>query len=114
MVLVRTDDLMAMLRVQPFEVEVAYDPSSVSLAVAALGVIGTGDTLDDAVDDLLTELRAYVKRFFANPLRYFAAGQGDRAGSLLAFALADDAAQRRMVIGGAESAPAAEAALVGA
>ncbi len=112
MLLVRTDDLLAMLPSEPFDVEVAFDPASVTLAVPSLGVIGVGETTDLAADDLLIEIRAYAKRFFANPLRYFAAGQGERAGALLAFALADEDGQRRMVLGAAEPAPVAEVSAV--
>jgi len=106
MVLLRPDDLLAMLPSQPFEIEVAYDTDGVAVAVPSLGVIGVGDTTGEAIEDLLVELRAYVKRFFENPARYFAAGQGDRAAGLLAFALADDAGQRRLL----GDAPAAEVA----
>ena len=77
MVLMRPDDLLAMLPADPFETEVAYDAEGVAVTVPSLGVIGVGDTTDLAIDDLLVELRAYAKRFFENPARYFAAGQGD-------------------------------------
>ncbi len=97
-ILVRVDDLLAMLPSDPFDVEVVYDPSSVAVAVSDLGLMGVGDTLDLAIDDLLVEMRSYVRRFFADPLRYFAAGQGARAGRLLAFALASDDAQRRILL----------------
>ena len=98
-ILVRVDDLLAMLPSDPFDVDVVYDPSSVAVAVPDMGIMGVGDTLDLAVEDLLVEMRAYAKRFFADSLRYFVAGQGARAGRLLAFALASDDAQRRMVRG---------------
>lgn len=114
MVLMRPDDLLAMLPADPFETEVAYDAEGVAVTVPSLGVMGVGDTTDLAIDDLLVELRAYAKRFFENPARYFAAGQGDRAASLLVFALVDDAQQRRLVSGehGAELTP--EPIVVGA
>jgi hypothetical protein len=99
MVLMRPDDLLAMLPADPFETEVAYDADGVAVAVPALGIMGVGDTTDLAIDDLLVELRAYAKRFFENPARYFAAGQGDRAARLLVFALVDEAEQRRLVTG---------------
>jgi hypothetical protein len=114
MVLVRPDDLLAMLPSEPFETEVVYDAEGVAVAVPALGVMGVGDTTELAIDDLLVELRAYAKRFFESPARYFAAGQGDRAASLLGFALADEARQRRLVIGDPESRHAAESLAAGA
>jgi len=111
MVLLRPDDLLAMLPSSPFETEVAYDADGVAVAVPALGVMGVGDTTELAVDDLLEELRAYTKRFFENPARYLAAGQVDRAASLLAFALADEDHQRRLVTG--ESEPMRELVTAG-
>jgi len=114
MVLMRPDDLMAMLPSSPFETEVAYDTNGVAVAVPALGVMGVGDTTDLAIDDLLVELKAYAKRFFENPARYFAAGQGDRVASLLVFALGDVAQQRRLVSGQPEPEPAADRMSAGA
>ncbi len=112
MVLLRPDDLLSMLPSAPFETEVAYDRDGVTVAVPALGVMGIGDSTDLAIADLLDELRAYAKRFFENPSRYFAAGQGDRAASLLAFALADEEHQLRLVSG--EPEPTQELVAIGA
>ena len=67
MLLMRPDDLLAMLPADPFETEVAYDADGVTVAVPALGIMGVGDTTDLAIDDLLVELRAYAKRFFEEP-----------------------------------------------
>src|SRR6476469_4496701 len=96
MMLMRPDALLAMLPADPFETDVAYDAAGEVVTVPSLGVIGLGDTTDLAIDDLVVELRAYAKRFFENPARYVAAGQGDRAASLLVFALVDRAQQRRL------------------
>ena len=100
MLLVRPDDLLVMLGDQQIEVEAVYDPESVTLNVPAMGVLGFGDTLDEALDDLVAELRAYASRFFRDPARYWASGRGTHAGSLLRFALADPDTQRAMLMGG--------------
>lgn len=114
MFLVSPEDLLSMLPSHPFQVEVTYDEASVALAVPELGVLGIGETVEAAADDLLIELRAYARRFFANPARYLAAGQGHRLGSLVAFALADDEGQRRMVLEADEPEPAEALVVVGA
>jgi hypothetical protein len=73
-----------------------------------MGVLGFGETLDEAVDDLLDELRAYATRFFREPARFMATSRGAHAAALLRFALADEAEQHRML--GVEE-PEREAAL---
>jgi hypothetical protein len=76
-----------------------------------MGVLGFGETLDAAVDDLLVELRAYATRFFREPARFMATSRGAHAAALLRFALAGEDEQRRML--GVEE-PDREAALVNA
>jgi hypothetical protein len=36
----------------------------VTAELAQFGLLGFGETVDEALDDLLTELRAYAQRFF--------------------------------------------------
>jgi hypothetical protein len=110
MLLVRPEDLVAMLGDQRLEVLAVYDEGEVTLRVPELGVLGFGDTLDEAIDDVLAELRVYVARFFDNPSRYLV-GRGVPPLSLLRFALSGEDEQRS-VLGIDE--PAAERALVGA
>src|SRR5438128_90689 len=61
MLLVRPEDLLAMLGDQRLEVRAVYDAGEVTLRVPALGVLGFGDSLDEALEDLLQELRVYVE-----------------------------------------------------
>jgi hypothetical protein len=105
MLLVRPDDLVAMLGDHQIEVEAVYDAEDVTVTVPAMGLVGFGETLDEAVDDLLLELRAYVGRFFREPGRYLATGRAEHAGALLRFALAEPDEQRRM-LSGADDVPA--------
>ena len=52
MLLVRPDDLVAMLGEQRLNVQAVYDSDEVTLRVPDMGVLGFGETLDEAVDDL--------------------------------------------------------------
>jgi hypothetical protein len=87
MLLLRPEDLLEMLGDQRFDVVATYDGGEVTLAAPDLGVIGMGDTLAEAVTDLVVELRAYAERFFADPARYAATERRAHAGPLLRFAL---------------------------
>lgn len=97
MLLVRPDDLVAMLGEHRLEVRAVYDAGEVTLRVPDMGVLGFGETLDDAVDDLLVELRAYATRFFHEPARFMATNRGAHAAALLRFALAGEEEQRLML-----------------
>ncbi len=97
MLLVRPDDLVAMLGEQRLDVQAVYDSDEVTLRVPDMGVLGFGETLDEAVDDLLVELRAYATRFFREPARFMATSRRTHAAALLRFALADEDEQRRML-----------------
>lgn len=97
MLLVRPDDLAAMLADQGFAVQAVYDAGEVTLRVPEMGVLGFGESLDEATDDLLVELRAYATRFFQEPGRYMATRRAQHAGALLRFALSSEDDQRRML-----------------
>lgn len=97
MLLVRPDDLVAMLGQHRLDVQAVYDAGEVTLRVPDMGVLGIGETLDEAVDDLLVELRAYATRFFREPARFMATSRGAHAAALLRFALAGEDEQRRML-----------------
>jgi len=111
MLLVRPDDLVTMLGEHRLDVQAVYDVDEVTLRVPDMGVLGFGETLDEAVEDLLVELRAYATRFFQEPARFLATSRGAHAAALLRFALASEDEQRRML--GVEE-PEREAGLVGA
>lgn len=111
MLLVRPDDLVSMLGERRLDVQAVYDQDEVTLRVPDMGVLGFGETLDEAIDDLLDELRAYATRFFREPARFMATSRGAHAAALLRFALADEDEQRRML--GVEE-PEPEPAALGA
>jgi hypothetical protein len=112
MLLVRPDDLVAMLADQHLEVRAVFDAGEVTLRVPEMGVLGFGDTLDEAAEDLLVELRAYAARFFHEPARFMASGRATHAGVLLRFALSTAEAQRQMLSDAVE--PGATSALAAA
>ena len=97
MLLVRPDDLVAMLGEHRLDVQAVYDADDVTLRVPDMGVLGFGETLDAAVDDLLVELRAYATRYFREPARFMATNRGAHAAALLRFALAGEDEQRLML-----------------
>ena len=97
MLLVRPDDLVTMLGKYRLDVRAVYDAGEVTLRVPDMGVLGFGETLDEAVDDLLVELRAYATRYFREPARFMATSRGDHAAALLRFALAGEDEQRLML-----------------
>jgi hypothetical protein len=111
MLLVRPDDLVAMLGDHRLDVQAVYDADEVTLRIPDMGVLGFGDTLDEAIDDLHVELRAYATRFFREPARFMATSRGTHAAALLRFALAGEGEQRHML--GVDE-PVGEAAPVGA
>lgn len=97
MLLVRPDDLVAMLGEHRLDVQAVYDADEVTLRIPDMGVLGFGETLDEAIDDLLDELRAYATRFFREPARFLATSRGSHGAALLRFALADEDERRRML-----------------
>ena len=99
MLLVRPDDLVAMLGEHRLNVLAVYDGDDVTLRVPDMGVLGFGETLDEAIDDLLVEMRAYAGRFFREPARFMATSRGAHAAALLRFALAGEDEQRLMLGG---------------
>jgi len=97
MLLVRPDDLVAMLGEHRLDVQAIYDADEVTLRIQDMGVLGFGETVEEAIDDLLDELRAYATRYFREPARFMATSRGAHAAALLRFALAGEDEQRLML-----------------
>jgi antitoxin YefM len=97
MLLVRPDDLVAMLGEHRLDVQAVYEADEVTLRLPDMGLLGFGETLDEAIDELLVELRAYATRFFREPARFMATSRGAHAAAVLRFALAGEDEQRRML-----------------
>ena len=79
------------------DVVAVYDQGEVTLRVPEMGVLGFGESLNEATEDLLVELRDYAARFFREPAPFMATSRGGHAAALLRFALADEEEQRRML-----------------
>lgn len=97
MLLVGADDLVAMLAGQEFDVRVVFDEGEVTTFVEGLDVLGFGETLDEAIEDLLNKLREYTTRYFQDLTKYLATSRQTHGALLLRFALADEAGQRAML-----------------
>jgi hypothetical protein len=87
MVLVRTEDLAEYLNSFGFQTETVTDGGEVTLALPALGLLGFGSSVEEARDDLLTELRAYARDFFERAAFYAATDRAAHAPWLLRFAV---------------------------
>jgi antitoxin YefM len=87
MVLVATDDLARFLESFRFEPRVAIDGDEVTAELAELGLLGFGETLEAAMEDLVQELRLYAGDFFERASFYVETDRADHAPWLLRFAL---------------------------
>lgn len=80
-----------------FDLEVVEDEGEYTAALPKLGVLGFGASLDEAIDDLLVEVRAYAIDYFERATFYAATDRSEHAPWLLRFALTPAAEQRALV-----------------
>src|SRR4249919_3136459 len=97
MLLVRTEDLAAYLSSFGFELDMLEDVGEVTATLPKLGLLGFGSTRDEAIDDLLVELRLYAADFFERASFYAATDRASHAPWLLRFALTPAAEQRGLL-----------------
>lgn len=97
MLLVRTDDLAQHLSGFEFDVELVDDAEEFTAILGRLGLLGFGASRDDAIDDLLTELRVYTADYFERHSFYAATDRSEHAPWLLRFALTSAAEQRALL-----------------
>jgi hypothetical protein len=98
MVLVDAGDLAGFLAAYRFEPTVVADAGELTMELEHLGILGFGTTMDEAIADLVSELRAYSQRYFAQPAFY---AYTDRRGHwpwLLRFALTDEDRQGDLIL----------------
>ena len=86
-----------MLADQRLDVQVVYDEGEVTLRVPDLGVLGFGDTYEEAAEDLLSELEVYAASYFQNPARYAYTSRASHAGVLMRFAISSPDERRAML-----------------
>jgi hypothetical protein len=87
MLLVGTRDLVRFLDSFRFDPRLTIEPDEVTAELEELGLVGFGGTADEAMQDLVEELRIYAQDFFERASFY---AQTDRAGHapwLLRFAV---------------------------
>lgn len=87
MLLVRPEDARRWLDTFRLTLSVVLDEGEVTITADPLGVLGFGDSLDTALDDLLEEIRAYTQRFFDRPQFYGETEAGRHEPWLARFAL---------------------------
>jgi hypothetical protein len=97
MLLVRTDDLARHLAGFRFDVEVVEDAGEVTALLSELGLLGFGSSREEALDDLVTELRAYAADYFERAAFYAATDRAAHAPWLLRFALTPAGEQRALL-----------------
>ena len=97
MLLVRTDDLARHLAAFDFDVEVIDDEGEATAALPRFGLLGFGTTRQEALDDLLVELRAYAADYFERSAFYAATDRAGDAPWLLRFALTPAGEQRALL-----------------
>jgi antitoxin YefM len=87
MVLVGTRDLVRFLDSFRFDTEVTIDAGEVTVRIPQLGVLGFGETLEEALEDLVEELRLYAADFFERASFFAETDRAEHAPWLLRFAL---------------------------
>jgi hypothetical protein len=85
--LVSRDDLLALLSGYRFQPRVVFDGAEVTASLEDLGVLGLGGDFEEAMEDLVRELRRYAHRFFMRRAFYMETDRARHAPFLLRFAL---------------------------
>ncbi len=98
MVLVDASDLAGFLTAYRFEPTVVVDGGEFTMELERLGVVGFGTTLDEAIADLVSELHAYTRRYFAQPAFYAYTDRRDHWPWLLRFALTEETHQADLIL----------------
>ena len=98
MVLVDARDLAGFLTAYRFEPTVVVDAAEFTVELEHLGILGFGTSLDEALSDLVSELRAYTHRYFAQPAFYTYTDRRDHWPWLLRFALTEENHQVDLIL----------------
>lgn len=98
MLLVRPDDARRWLDTFRLTLNVTLDEGEVAVSAEPVGVLGVGDSLDTALEDLAVELGAYAHRFFVERPHFYAeTPAAQHAPWLLRFALTPPDEQRALL-----------------
>ncbi|MGH2920723.1 MAG: hypothetical protein ACRDKU_01470 [Gaiellaceae bacterium] len=107
MVLVATRDLADFLDRFRFDPQVTIDAGEVTAELPQFGVLGFGETLEQAMQDLVEELRLYARDFFERASFYAETDRADHAPWLLRFAITPADRQLDLLFEDSRAAPAA-------
>ena len=97
MLLVRTDDARRWLDTFRLVLRVTLDEAEVTVVADPVGVVGFGESFDEALDDLVAELGAYAQRFFERSEFYAQTEAARHEPWLLRFALTHPDERRALV-----------------
>jgi Antitoxin of toxin-antitoxin, RelE / RelB, TA system len=98
MLLVRREDIVALLDSHLLAPEVSIDEGEFIASIPGMGVFGTGQTFDAAIDELAGELRVYVADFFDRFAFYMKTDRKEHAPALLRYAATPAEQQRELLI----------------
>jgi hypothetical protein len=87
MLLVRPDDLARWLDTFRLNVSLILSEGEVTAEVRDMGILGFGDSVDAALEDLASELGAYAADFFSRLPFYRETDRAGHAPTLLRFAV---------------------------
>jgi len=107
MLLVAPDVLSDLLELSGyrFEPKLTIDHDQVTVELANLALLGFGDSLEEAMEDLVEELRGYARRFFDRWDFYRETDRRKHAPWLLRFALTPPARQLELLYEDSRSRP---------
>src|SRR5436190_7355237 len=103
MLLVRPDDLARWLEPFRLEVGLVLDGGEVTAEIREMGVLGFGETVEEALADLASELRAYAQRVFERSQFYVETDRARHYPALLRFALTPQEEQLDLIRGDIEA-----------
>lgn len=93
MLLIQPGDMERALASFRFDPQVTYSEGEVTAALPDLSLLGFGTTLDEAVGDLVEELRNLTRRFFDKPALYLETERAAQYPWLLRFAITPEERQ---------------------
>ncbi|MBI3970651.1 MAG: hypothetical protein HY332_05130 [Chloroflexi bacterium] len=87
MLLMRPDDLLKALESFHFDARADVSPGEVTIVIEKLGILGFGESLEEATTDAVNELRVYAHEFFEDWAFYSKTKRAEHLPWLLRFAL---------------------------
>jgi hypothetical protein len=98
MLLLSADDVVEGLHQYRLEPDIVFSEGEATAQLSQFGLLGFGNTVDEALDDLLAELRTYSQRFFDRSSFYMQSDRREHWPWLLRFALTPPDDQRLLLV----------------